>query len=639
MNKLRSEQKRFIKDLVAFGVSPRNLIGFFEAPTGTGKTIVGNRAALDVADQTGQPVVISTFSNLLVQQSLQSVSDWNLPVDEFAAIYGMTNYVSPAAVEGAVKSGQLHEAALEWLAGMPGDGLVSDLERHLVLAGQDVPSLLRDMVSIDPGFHGQSALDVEDERIFYLQALERAQTAKVILTNHSVVLLPLLYNWSHLPEHRFLILDEGHSFAQAAQSFLSASFSPSRLSAACRRFAALCQGQELKSTVKELGALAASAAQNGTRPGQAGESVVLVDGEPDSLVLRKILSTGALALAVCAEQPERFQDKDLVSAFFVIRREMHELKSVCQRIAGANASARYSAKMGMPTYVSQRDDAHSWLRRKMWKDSERNVAIISGTVLMYPPGQNDYFNRFACTSLGIFDPSGETEVTRRLPRPWCKQYKGPFSETQIQVSLVEPGFPPPPKGNDLQEDGEGDKNGSWDEWIDALATRVANIYTANLREKTLVLLGSYKDVDGLTAALRERIEDLADNELVSAAPGRSAAVSFSSGVLIGTRQYWTGIDIPDIRHLVVCRLPFPPRSDPKWNTWSFSGRKRNLFSLYLWETVLMFRQGCGRLIRSQANSGTIHLLDSRIHKSYMAGVLNANAWRAWARGTLPLIKN
>jgi Rad3-related DNA helicase len=631
--RLRPTQKKMKADLVELGRSPRNAVRFFEAPTGFGKTITTLMAAHEVAEATGQAVIVSTYSNLLVEQALKTVREWNLPAEDFAPVLGMTNYVSPGSLDGAVKAGQLPETALEWLEEDPGSGTVSELERHLIRAGIVPSDMLRELVGVSPSFKGDVPADLEDERVFYLQALENAQGAKVVLTNHNVVLTPLLYSAvNYLPEHRFLVLDEGHSFATAAQNFLSASFSPFRMRTACGRLATLCADRELKGLASSLGAMAERVGELGTSAAQAGSTAPLKITDGIVGKLKELFTTGTITVEAFRERPEAVHGRALSSAYWIMRREWEELESVYSRVKSEQAWTRRSAKLGRPTFMSQRDDAHRWLRHKLWKDLDRNVAIVSGTVLMYRPGQKDAFNRFACSSIGIYDPGADGEVTGKLRNPWCVQYPSPFDTAKnVQVNLVAPDFPWPVAAgfDDEQADLE---SGGWETWIQALGERVASIYLGGGREKTLVLLGAYKDVDGLVSFLEKKIDP---SEVARAAPGKSAAqvaAGFSTGILVGSRQFWTGVDIPAVRHLVIGKLPFPALSDPRWN----KGTESKNWSLYNWEAALMFRQGCGRLIRAVDQTGTIHLLDARVHKNYPGGLLNPKAWESWARGKMAI---
>lgn len=84
-------------------------------------------------------------------------------------------------------------------------------------------------------------------------------------------------------------------------------------------------------------------------------------------------------------------------------------------------------------------------------------------------------------------------------------------------------------------------------------------------------------------------------------------------VLLGTRSFWEGIDVVGeaLSCLVIARLPFSVPTDP-----ILAARAEtfeNPFEeYYLPEAILRFRQGFGRLIRSQEDFGIVAVLDKRL---------------------------
>lgn len=84
-------------------------------------------------------------------------------------------------------------------------------------------------------------------------------------------------------------------------------------------------------------------------------------------------------------------------------------------------------------------------------------------------------------------------------------------------------------------------------------------------------------------------------------------------VLLGTRAFWEGVDIPGaaLSVLVIVKLPFDVPSDP-----IIAARSETFedpFSEYsLPEAILRFRQGFGRLIRTQSDRGVVVILDRRV---------------------------
>jgi DNA polymerase-3 subunit epsilon/ATP-dependent DNA helicase DinG len=90
-------------------------------------------------------------------------------------------------------------------------------------------------------------------------------------------------------------------------------------------------------------------------------------------------------------------------------------------------------------------------------------------------------------------------------------------------------------------------------------------------------------------------------------------VGSEKAVLMGTRSFWEGVDVPgeDLSVLVIVRLPFSVPSDPL-----FAARSElfdNSFAQYaIPETILRFRQGFGRLIRRKTDRGVVAVFDKRV---------------------------
>jgi ATP-dependent DNA helicase DinG len=96
-------------------------------------------------------------------------------------------------------------------------------------------------------------------------------------------------------------------------------------------------------------------------------------------------------------------------------------------------------------------------------------------------------------------------------------------------------------------------------------------------------------------------------------------------VLMGTRSFWEGVDVsgPALSVLVIARLPFSVPDDP-----IFAARSETFddpfgeYSVPL--TILRFRQGFGRLIRTKTDRGVVVVLDKRVlTKSYGPMFLNS----------------
>lgn len=89
-------------------------------------------------------------------------------------------------------------------------------------------------------------------------------------------------------------------------------------------------------------------------------------------------------------------------------------------------------------------------------------------------------------------------------------------------------------------------------------------------------------------------------------------------VLLATRSFWEGVDIPgdDLSLVVVDKLPFPTPNDPLHNARmrALEEEGRSSFGEYMLPLMtLTLKQGFGRLIRRGSDKGVVAILDSRLN--------------------------
>jgi DNA polymerase-3 subunit epsilon/ATP-dependent DNA helicase DinG len=84
-------------------------------------------------------------------------------------------------------------------------------------------------------------------------------------------------------------------------------------------------------------------------------------------------------------------------------------------------------------------------------------------------------------------------------------------------------------------------------------------------------------------------------------------------VLLGTKSFWEGVDVPgeQLSIVLITKLPFDVPTDPLIAARS-EMYEDSFQEYYLPEAILKFRQGFGRLIRTQSDRGVVAILDRRV---------------------------
>ncbi len=136
--------------------------------------------------------------------------------------------------------------------------------------------------------------------------------------------------------------------------------------------------------------------------------------------------------------------------------------------------------------------------------------------------------------------------------------------------------------------------------------------------RMLALFTSYAQLQKTSQAMEGPLSN-ADITIYEQGEGASASSLLDNfkenqrAVLLGTRAFWEGVDVPGeaLSVLVIVKLPFDVPSDP-----IVAARSETFddpFSEYaIPEAILRFRQGFGRLIRTQTDRGIVVILDKRV---------------------------
>ncbi|MCL2884208.1 MAG: ATP-dependent DNA helicase, partial [Oscillospiraceae bacterium] len=161
-------------------------------------------------------------------------------------------------------------------------------------------------------------------------------------------------------------------------------------------------------------------------------------------------------------------------------------------------------------------------------------------------------------------------------------------------------------------------------YIDAVTKRVGRLIEAT-HGHTLVLFTSYRVME----LVYLRLKGVFPFPFLKTGKGLINVVgqfrASGNGVLFAA-GCWEGIDLPGdiLSSLIVVKLPFPqpdPLSDYERSL--YAGDREYIDSALIPQMLVKLKQGCGRLIRNEEDTGVISILDCRLKTGgrYRADVL------------------
>ncbi len=200
------------------------------------------------------------------------------------------------------------------------------------------------------------------------------------------------------------------------------------------------------------------------------------------------------------------------------------------------------------------------------------------------------------------------------------QLGSPFDYRQ-QVKVYVESYLPEPRGN--QED---DFMGMS---VDAIKK-----YLTQTGGKAFILFTSFYHLNKMARNLEEFCRD---NNILLLQQGRSQDRSAlleqfrydTNSVLLGTDSFWQGVDVQgeSLSNVIIYKLPFSVPDHPLLQARLEKIKETGgspFFEYQVPEAVLKFKQGFGRLIRSQSDSGIVVILDPRVvTKRYGKAFLSA----------------
>lgn len=165
----------------------------------------------------------------------------------------------------------------------------------------------------------------------------------------------------------------------------------------------------------------------------------------------------------------------------------------------------------------------------------------------------------------------------------------------------------------------------------AAVAQLAGDGAAVLGGRTLVLTTTLKALEAIGAQLQQRFGIFDALEVLVQGQGpkhvlmerfRAGTVQGRGCVLVASSTFWEGVDIPGdaLQLVVIDKLPFPPPDDPMVEARSrqLETVGRSPFADYMLpEAAMALKQGAGRLIRRETDTGILVVADTRLRtKAY-----------------------
>ena len=204
-------------------------------------------------------------------------------------------------------------------------------------------------------------------------------------------------------------------------------------------------------------------------------------------------------------------------------------------------------------------------------------------------------------TLNSNDEFNHLKQTTGLNVDHAKSFGSPF-DYDNSVEILLPTMFPEPNANNYQEE------------LDKIIFE--NVLSANGR--AMVLFTSYKSLRNTQKSLKTKLEEYNINVLAQGIDGNPYQIikrfkKNPKSLILGTLSFWEGVDIDDgsLDLLIITKLPFDVPTHPLFE--ARSAKYDNSFIEYaLPRAILKFKQGFGRLIRNEKDTGKVLLLDSRI---------------------------
>ena len=615
-----------------------------EAGTGVGKSLAYLIPAAIWAYQNNTRVVVSTntinLQDQLINKDIPDVQKaLDLPI-KTSVLKGRNNYLCPRRLEALRRRGPESPDEVRVIAKMLiwlNETEMGDLS-EINIIGPAERAIWQRISASDEGCSNETCLRRMGGICPFFRAKQAAHEAHILIVNHALLLADIATGNRVLPDYDYLIIDEGHHLEAATTSALSFRVTQ----------------PEMERTLRELG---------GSNSGALGQMLTIA---------REILNSDQYAALEeiarhSTDKASVFQNYSrqffiAIETFLENQREGRGLGSYSQRVriipatrtqpewtdvefAWEDALKALEPMLGHLEHVSQAIGEMAESGLEEIEDLQSNITNIFRRLVEYQNNinalvfepQNDqiYWAEISPNQQRVTLEAAPLHIGHLMEKYlWHEKSSviltsatlttnGEFDYIQDRLSAFDAdtialGSPYDYERSTLLYIPDNipepsDRNGHQR----AIEKGLINLCKAT-GGRTLALFTSYAQLQKTSSAISPI---LMEHGIVVFEQGQGASPhalleSFKNtdqAVLLGTRAFWEGVDVPgeSLSVLAIIKLPFSVPSDPV-----IAARAEtfeNPFYEYnIPEAILTFRQGFGRLIRSHEDHGVVAIFDKRV---------------------------
>jgi ATP-dependent DNA helicase DinG len=609
-------------EAVANALSNRHHL-LVQAGTGTGKSL----AYLVPALVSGKKVLVATATLALQRQlverdlpKIKAALDKELKRDITFAIYkGVGNYVCLQKMNNSEGDPE-NQAVLEI------SSLESDAKRLRAWAESanasgdrdDAPDVDR-RVWFANSVSGRECMGADEcpygHKCFAALAKAKAQTADVVVTNHTLLAIEIVDSHPILPERDAVILDEAHEFMDRTTQAVTEELTAPRVIRAAAMARKHMPGKASDALTKAADKFADAVDDYS----EIVKSDISKSGRLDELPKElessmRAIKEGVGAILALINADAEVIDINTMAERARVKGALNEISQTVTKLLKPGHThvlwfePTYSTLYLAPLSVSD------VLRRNLLMQTP--VIATSATLTVgksfdaiaknigFVIGEKDEDQESAD---GVIDPANLQILDVGSPFDFANQ-----GMLYLPKHLPEPG-----------RDGPS---------IEALTELGELIEAAGGR--TLALFSSWRGVEMADEHLRKVLADLALPIITqrrgdAVGPLVDKFASIENSILLGTISLWQGIDVPGPSCTLVAidRIPFPRPDEPVMSARAAEADAAGgsgFMQISLPRAALLLAQGTGRLIRSLDDRGVVAILDSRIvNKRYGSILLNS----------------